>query len=124
LPTYEEFSINNRNIKFSGTDRNGDSLYKSAFYGRTITPFENMFIKTNRDLISNRELASYTFTSLAKNDNNKKFLTEDGFNLFQNSSKKLLAEEPLSITLEQLQLALYNLKFTNPDIAEALKNIL
>ena len=47
-------------------------------------------------MISNRDLASYTFTSLA-NKVSKGLLTDDGLELQERSAKQLLREE--SITL-------------------------
>tara|TARA_B110000503_G_C7112062_1_gene398564 strand:+ start:483 stop:1469 length:987 start_codon:yes stop_codon:yes gene_type:complete len=87
LSTYEEFSLSKKDVKFPGTTKDGDPLFKSAFYGRTLSPYECVFIKTNRDLISDKELASYTFTSLIRNDVGG-FLTKDGSNLFQKAAEK------------------------------------
>ena len=95
LQTYEEFTFSKRSVKFSGSAKDGDLLFKSAFYGRTLSPFECVFIKTNRDLISDKELASYTFTSLIKNDVDG-FLTKDGSNLFQRVAEKSNTVEPTS----------------------------
>tara|TARA_Y100000389_G_scaffold205082_1_gene262865 strand:- start:9770 stop:9967 length:198 start_codon:yes stop_codon:yes gene_type:complete len=36
--------------------KNGDSLRRSAFYSRSLSPFETLFVKTNRDIFSKREL--------------------------------------------------------------------
>jgi hypothetical protein len=89
LPTYEEFSTSTRSLSYCGTSKEGDPQFKSAFYGRTLSPLEIVFVKTNRDVISTNELASYTFTALAGKEI-VGFLTEDGFNLFQSASKKML----------------------------------
>jgi hypothetical protein len=35
------------------TSRNGDALYKNAYFGSTVNPFDIMFIKTNRKILSN-----------------------------------------------------------------------
>ena len=84
------------------TSNNGDLLFKSAFFGRSISPLEIVFIKTNNHTktndnnISNRDLASYTFTSLT-NKVSKGLLTDDGLELQERSAKQLLREE--SITL-------------------------
>lgn len=63
LPTYNSVNTN-ADLNYPNTLREGNPLRKSAFYGRTITPYENVFVKTNNDQITKRELASYTFTSL------------------------------------------------------------
>ena len=68
LPTYEIFSISKRDLKYPGTTTAGDPMKKSAFYGRTLSPLDCVFIKTNRDLISDKDLASYTFTSVARKE--------------------------------------------------------
>lgn len=123
LPTHEEFSISKRGVDFKDTTKNGDSLYKAAFYGRTLNPTESVFIKTNRNLISEKELASYTFTSLALFSLNS-FLTEDGLNLFQKSLEKLHADESFTITMEQLKSVLNNVKNNNPILAKELRKLL
>jgi hypothetical protein len=123
LPTQEEFSISKRTVNYKGTTKNGDSLYKSAFYGRTLSPIESIFIKTNRDLISNKELASYTFTSLAL-INSDLFLTKDGSNLFHKSSEKLHADKSFTITMEQFKLVLNNVKNNNSKLAKKLRKLL
>ena len=123
LPTQDEFSFSKRDVKFLGTSKKGDLLRKTAFYGRTLTPVESVFIKTGRSLISDKELASHTFTSLVPNDLNS-FLTIDGLNLFQSSLEKLHAVEPFTITMEQLKLVLNNVKNNNPQLAKELRKFL
>lgn len=121
LPTYEEFSLSKRDVVYFKTTKNGDPLYKSAFYGRTLSPLESIFIKTNRDLISNKDLASYTFTALAYKSLNS-FLTKDGLDLFENSQKKLHVEESFPITMEKLKSVLNNVKFNNRDLLRRFKH--
>ena len=49
----------------------GDSLHAGAFFARTLSPLECVFMKTNRDIFASadntRSLASYTYTSLMTN---------------------------------------------------------
>ena len=123
LPTHEEFSVSKRGVNFKGTTKNGDPLNLAAFYGRTISPLESVFIKTNRNLVSEKELASYTFTSLVLKDLNS-FLTKDGLNLFQKSLEKLHAKESFTITMEQLKLVLNNVKNNDPELAKQLRALL
>ena len=123
LPTHEEFSVSKRGVNFKGTTKNGDPLNLAAFYGRTISPLESVFIKTNRNLVSEKELASYTFTSLVLKDLNSS-LTKDGLNLFQKSLEKLHAKESFTITMEQLKLVLNNVKNNDPELAKQLRALL
>ena len=123
LPTHEEFSVLKRGVNFKGTTKNGDPLNLAAFYGRTISPLESVFIKTNRNLVSEKELASYTFTSLVLKDLNSS-LTKDGLNLFQKSLEKLHAKESFTITMEQLKLVLNNVKNNDPELAKQLRALL
>ena len=123
LPTHEEFSVSKRGVNFKGTTKNGDPLNLAAFYGRTISPLESVFIKTNRKLVSEKELASYTFTSLVLKDLNFS-LTKDGLNLFQKSLEKLHAKESFTITMEQLKLVLNNVKNNDPELAKQLRALL
>lgn len=48
------------------SSRNGDPLFASAYYGRTLSPTEALFVKVNRNMISQCDLASYTFSSLLR----------------------------------------------------------
>ena len=65
LPLYEQFNHCNFELEFNGTLKNGDPLYKNAFFHRSVHPYETIFIKTNRNMIDDSDLASLTFTSLA-----------------------------------------------------------
>ena len=94
LPTQHEFNNEKIEPTFQSTTFNGDPLYKHAFYGRSISPLELIFTKTNSNMISNRELASYTFTSLS-NKANEDFTTEDGLELQKRSANQLLIEESI-----------------------------
>jgi hypothetical protein len=51
-------------INFSS--KNGDYLYKNKFFERTLTPYELIFIKTNRNLLTPEELQSYTLIELLR----------------------------------------------------------
>ena len=87
LPTYESFSVTSKKIDYKTTLKNGDPLRRSSFYGRSLSPLETLFVKTNRDIISKRELYSYTFTSLEYLHSKQK-LTKDGKKLFIKASKE------------------------------------
>lgn len=100
LPTFEEFNIARKVVDFPNTLRDGDPLFKSAFYGRSLSPFECIFIKTNRDIISERELCSYTFTGLSTIQD-KSSLDYDGLELLKNMSDRL-ATEVIELTIEQV----------------------
>ena len=65
LPLYEYFDNSKRNIEYKDTLYHGDPLYKDAFFGRSVHPYENIFVKTNRNMIDAAELSSLTFTTLA-----------------------------------------------------------
>lgn len=86
LPTHNGFD-KNFNLNYPNTLRQGNPLRKSAFYGRTISPYESIFIKTNNDQITQRELASYTFTSLEPYFIND-VLNVDGNLLFKKTSNE------------------------------------
>ncbi len=88
-----------------------------------MSPFEALFVKTNRNMISERELASYTFTSLAKNYNEGN-LTKEGVNLFEKSSNLLAEKEGVKITAEQLISILKSVKRSSPKFAEDLRRYL
>lgn len=65
LPLYKDIDYRNIQNEYPNfSSRNGDVLYSGCFFGRSITPTEGMFVKTNRNMINKYDLASYTFTSL------------------------------------------------------------
>ena len=66
-PLYD--CIDYRNQKeFTENDSavNGDVLFKKGFMGRTLNPYDLIFIKVNRDMLPIEELDSYTYTSLSR----------------------------------------------------------
>lgn len=64
LPTLSDFKLDQKYTNLNNTSRNGDVLFKEAFYNRTLSPYECLFLKTNRNMISEAELHSHTFTTL------------------------------------------------------------
>ncbi|WP_368343701.1 hypothetical protein [Pelagovum sp. HNIBRBA483] len=92
LPTYTRFSGTNAEPPYLGTLEDGDPLFANAFYGRTLSPLESLFVKTNRNMIAERELASYTFTALASKE--PESLTPDGAKLRDLSHRKAIAKPP------------------------------
>lgn len=65
LPGYEGVDYRKLSMDFPNvSSRNGDVLFESAFYGRTLSPTEAIFVKVNRNMLSEIDLASHTFTGL------------------------------------------------------------
>lgn len=92
LPTYERFSLSAPELPYEGTLEEGDPLFAKAFYGRTLSPLESLFIKTNRNMISEKELASYTFTALATKE--PESLSTEGNRLRESAHQKALSKGP------------------------------
>ena len=125
LPTYENFDASNRRLIYPTTLTDGDPLMPLSFYGRTISPLEGIFVKINRNLITPRTLASYTFTSLARHAANGR-LSRDGAVLFAESEDKMLVPEQsaTSFTVRTLEALLTQIKDENKILACHLKNLL
>jgi hypothetical protein len=65
LPGYEGLNYRELSMTYpNASSRNGDVLFEGAFFGRTLAPTEAMFVKVNRNMISEADLNSCTFTSL------------------------------------------------------------
>lgn len=65
LPVYENVDyVGGRVTPENTSARYGDVLWKSSFFSRSLSPLEAVFIKTNRDIIDEVDLASFTFTGL------------------------------------------------------------
>lgn len=65
LPVYENVDyVGGGVMPENMSARHGDVLWKSSFYSRSLSPLEAVFIKTNRDMIDEVDLASFTFTGL------------------------------------------------------------
>lgn len=60
LPTYGDGDGAALNLSARG----GDPHQRRAFYSRTLSPQELIFVKTGRNMLSERELASHTYTAL------------------------------------------------------------
>jgi hypothetical protein len=100
IPLYDniDYRINlykNENNYFN----RGDPLFADAFLGRTLSPLDIIFVKINRNMISDVSLASYTFTSMINHrscaleyENSKLLLKKcyETIDLYQN--KKLTKE--------------------------------
>ncbi|WP_156117845.1 hypothetical protein [Paracoccus sp. PAMC 22219] len=65
LPIYNNVNCHNSEVRFKNkTSKEGDVLWRSAFFGRSLSPLEVVFVKTNRDMIDEADLASFTFTGI------------------------------------------------------------
>jgi hypothetical protein len=88
LPIYRNFyGVENSEIPHNYSCKRGDMLQKNGFFSRTLTPFDLIFIKTNRDLLTDAELASYTYTGLL--DFGLKYNQEDKEILIEKCKVKL-----------------------------------
>ena len=124
LPTQEGMHIDSMQTHFPSTTLKGDPIFKSAFYGRSPSPFETIFVKTNRNVISLTDLASYTFTALAKVwlstalNQQAKDLLEMSYKIAFFESKKFV------MSYNELTRVLTEIKKQNPSLANQLKKIL
>jgi len=75
VPFYDHIDFRNQN-EFTENDSaiNGDVLFKKGFMGRTLNPYDLIFIKVNRDMLPTEELESYTYTSLSRISSKELFL--------------------------------------------------
>ncbi|MGX1197125.1 hypothetical protein [Parvibaculum sp. MBR-TMA-1.3b-4.2] len=89
LPQYEEFNTGKRSLGYEDTLREGDPLFENAFFGRSICPLETIFIKTNRNMIKESDLNSFTFTSLSTREKSGG-LDQAGRELLNRSHRMLL----------------------------------
>lgn len=65
MPLYGEFVRAHSTYDYANFSAiKGDVFYKKAFFGRTLSPTESVFVKVNRNMVDPCELASCTFTSL------------------------------------------------------------
>ena len=127
LPTYNEFCMENKTLDYETSLKNGDPLNKSVFYGRSVSPFEVLFVKPKRRALTKVELNSYTFTALAIAK--EKFgISSDGLTLMRQAHSAALSgnknDEKINISLDDIQKMLTQIKQTRPDIAFNLKKIL
>ena len=73
-------------------------------------------------MITKRELASYTLTSLAEKDKDT-FITKDGIKLLEESLKNILIEDQLLLNFDQIKNVIINIKKNHPEVAVELHNI-
>lgn len=101
LPTYNsiDYRLWHEDMNFSAT--NGDPLYSGAYYSRTAHPMELVFVKTNRNMISETDLASFTYTSLAQSNellgdwNERNLLSERSLQTIKNAfARNQALDEP------------------------------
>ena len=85
LPGYDGLNYRKLSMTYPNvSSRNGDVLFEGAFYGRTLSPTEAMFVKVNRNMISEADLNSCTFTSLLSHSHQIKDF-EPGMTLLSSS---------------------------------------
>jgi len=92
LPLYDRFYNDIcSQIPNNFSSKNGDLLHKNRFYSRTLTPYDFVFIKTNRDVICSNDLDSYTYTELQsiKLSLNLKDLSPQAESLMRNLGENL-----------------------------------
>jgi hypothetical protein len=66
-PLYDDKDYRNQHVLTENNSAvNGDVLFKKGFMGRTLNPYDLIFIKVNRDMLPIEELDSYTYTSLSR----------------------------------------------------------
>jgi hypothetical protein len=71
--------------------KSGDAIWLGAYFGRTVTPEEVVFIKTNRDLLSECQLASLTYSHLARRPKQGEQMWQEATDLLDESYR--LAKE-------------------------------
>jgi hypothetical protein len=124
LQTQSYFTDDQRKSNYETTALSGDPAFRGAFYGRSISPFDNIFIKTNRNMIANVDLASYTFSGL---EDAKRFLplSTQGTELLERSHSFVIQHgNKFVITVNDLTKVLSQVKSGNPVLANQLRNLL
>ena len=79
LPTYGDADGARLNLSARG----GDPHQHRAFFSRTLSPLELIFIKTGRNMLSERELASHTYTALLAHRRARALPWVEGERLFE-----------------------------------------
>ncbi|MCC3861104.1 hypothetical protein [Pseudemcibacter aquimaris] len=123
LPTFDRYNIDHKETVSPNTLRSGDPLFKSAFFGRSISPLECVFIKTNRNMITERELCSYTYTALLSQCR-KGELDVNGIELLNKTSARMMENDQVPITIEQLLAVLTKIKKSNPELRDKIREFL
>ena len=79
LPTYSDGDGATLNLSARG----GDPHQRRAFFSRTLSPLELIFVKTGRNMLSERELNSHTYTTLLAHRRNGVLPWSEGERLFE-----------------------------------------
>ena len=79
LPTYGAGDGATLNLSARG----GDPHQRRAFFSRTLSPLELIFVKTSRNMLSERELKSHTYTALLAHRRNGALPWAEGERLFE-----------------------------------------
>jgi hypothetical protein len=74
LPLYDSIDYRcDSDVPENHFAKNGNVLFQKGFLGRTLSPFELIFIKINRNMLSQEELDSYTYTTLFNHSSKDSF---------------------------------------------------
>jgi hypothetical protein len=77
LPEYSEINYLQAHDDINPTSSDGDPSMQSCYFGRTLHPYEAVFIKTNRSLHPNPYLIRLAYSQLKSINNSEKFLLND-----------------------------------------------
>ena len=77
LPEYSEINYLQAHGDFNPASSDGDPSMQSCYFGRTLHPYEAVFIKTNRGLHPNAYLLRLAYSQLKSINNSEKFLLND-----------------------------------------------
>lgn len=77
LPEYSEINYLQAHDDINPTSSDGDPSMQSCYFGRTLHPYEVVFIKTNRGLHPNGYLIRLAYSQLKSINNSENFLLDD-----------------------------------------------
>ena len=90
LPTYGSPHGSEPNLNLSA--RGGDPHQRRAFFSRSLHPVELIFIKTARHMLSDRELASHTYTALLDHQRRRGIAWAEGDRLLERLSNQIVRD--------------------------------
>lgn len=66
LPVYSGIDYRKKHRDPNFSSLSGDPMHRGGFFGRTVTPSESIFIKSNRGVTDTLDLLSHTYTQLLR----------------------------------------------------------
>lgn len=118
-PEFNAIDFSSEHCNPNPTSANGDILVDKGYWGRTVHPYEVLFIKTNRSLINLKYLDRLSASMLSSRGANRKSYIDSNYqhriDIISESSERV-HNHPISLDLSEILRIMNDIAKKRPDI--------